>query len=268
MEAGGIVDLDAARELLHRFLTQILPDDGTRINACVVVSQGITELEKRTIADCCKAAGITHADFVGAPLAAAVGSGLDVTLAKGRLILGIGAGLAEASVICLSDVVHSETIRCGAQSFHEAVIRHLAAERQVSIGENMAEQATMHLACVAEPDSARTLTLTGKYAATGTPCALELTHSDLDGALAGPLAELEELVRSVMEHAPTELVADIGATGLVLYGGGAQLCGLDRHLADRLKLRVVVAQDAPLASVLGAAAALRPDLGFRKLLVR
>lgn len=268
MEAGGIVDLDAARELLHRFLTQILPDDGTRINACVVVSQGITELEKRTIADCCKAAGITHADFVGAPLAAAVGSGLDVTLAKGRLILGIGAGLAEASVICLSDVVHSETIRCGAQSFHEAVIRHLAAERQVSIGENMAEQATMHLACVAEPDSARALTLTGKYAATGTPCALELTHSDLDGALAGPLAELEELVRSVMEHAPTELVADIGATGLLLYGGGAQLCGLDRHLAERLKLRVVVAQDAPLASALGAAAALRPDLGFRKLLVR
>jgi len=268
LEAGGIVDFDAARELLRRFLGRVLPGDGTRIKACVVVPQGLTELERRTLSDCCKAVGIGRADLVSAPLAAAVGAGLDITQPKGRLLLGIGAGLAEASVICLSDIVHSETIKCGALSFHAAVTQHLAAKRQISIGENMAEQATLQLACVAQCDTPRTLTLTGKFAATGTPCALELTQADLDGALAGPLAELEALVRSVMEHAPAELVADIGETGLLLYGGGAQLCGLDSYFSERLKLRTTVAPDPQFSSVRGAAAALRPDLSFRKLLIR
>lgn len=268
VEAGAVVNFEAARELLRRFLASVQPSDGTRIKACVVVAQGLTELEKRTLADCCKAAGIGHLDLVSAPLAAAVGAGLDITQPKGRLLLGIGNGLAEASVLSLTDVVHSETIKCGAQAFHDAVARHLAEHQQISIGDNMAEQATLNLACVAAPDVPRILTLTGKYAASGTPCALELTHADLDGALAGPLAVIESLVRSVMEHTPADLVADIGDTGLLLYGGGAQLCGLDRWLGERLNLRITKAQDPQMASLRGATAVLRPDLSFRKLLVR
>lgn len=268
VEAGGIVDFDAARELLRRFLTQVLPDNGARIKACVVVSHGLTELEKRTIHDCCKAAGISKAELVSAPLAAAVGAGLDITLPKGRLLLGIGAGLAEASVVCLADVVHSESIKCGGEAFHNAVTRHLTSLHQISIGENMAEIATQRLAYAAPSASERTLTLTGKYAATGTPCSLELAQSDLEGALTAPLADLEALIRNVMEHSPPELVSDIGETGLLLYGGAAQLCGLDRYLAERLKLRVVLAKEPDLAGVRGAAAALRSDLNFRKILIR
>jgi len=268
VEAGGIVNFDAARELLRRFLAQVLPDDSARIKACVVVSNGLTELEKRTILDCCKASGVSKADLVSAPLAAAVGAGLDITQPKGLLVLGIGAGLAEASVICLADVVHSETIKCGGEAFHNAVTRHLTAQYQISIGENMAEIATIALAYAAPSPTDRTLTLTGKYATTGTPCSLELTQADLKGALAAPLEELEALVRSVMEHAPAELVADIGESGLLLYGGAAQLCGLDRYLSERLKLRVVLAKEPNLAGIRGAAAALRPDLNFRKGLLR
>lgn len=268
VEAGGIVDFEPARELLRRFLAQVLPDDGVRIKACVVVSHGLTELEKRTVSDCCKAAGISSLDMVSAPLAAAVGAGLDITQPKGRLVLGIGAGLAEASVISLADIVYSETIKCGGLAFHEAVTQHLAARHQISIGENMAEQATLSLASAVPSPEPRNLTLTGKYAATGSPCALELGQEDMAGALDGPLAELEALVRGVMEHAPAELVADIGETGLLLYGGAAQLCGLDRYLAERLKLKVVLAPEPQLVAVRGAAAALRPDLGFRKILLR
>lgn len=268
VEAGAVVDFEAARELLRRFLAQVLPDDGRRVKACVVVPHGLTELEKRTIADCCKAAGVSGVNLVSAPLAAAVGAGLDIAQPKGRLLLGIGAGLAEASVVCLADVVHSESLKCGGQTFHEAVSQHLAATRQISIGENMAEQATLSLACASPSPEPRSLTVTGKQAATGSPIALELTQADLAGALDAPLAELEALVRSVMEHAPAELVADIGETGLLLYSGAAQLCGLDRHLAERLKFKVSIADKPQLAAVFGAAAALRPDSGVQKLLIR
>jgi len=246
----------------------VLPDDGRRVKACVVVPHGLTELEKRTIAECCKAAGLSGVNLVSAPLAAAVGAGVDIAQPKGRLLLGIGAGLAEASVVCLADVVHSETLKCAGLAFSEAVSQHLAATRQITVGENMAEQATLSLACASPSSEPRSLTVTGKQAATGSPIALDLVQADLAGALDGPLAELEALVRSVMEHAPAELVADIGETGLLLYGGAAQLCGLDRYLAERLKFKVTLADKPQLVAIQGAAAALRPDSGVQKLLIR
>lgn len=268
IQAGVIVDFDSAKAMLRIFFKRVLPDDGSRFKVCAVVCHGITALEKRTFADCCKAAGAAKVDLVDAPLAAAVGAGLDIRQAKGRLLLGIGAGLAEASVLCLADVVYSETARIGAEVFHESVTQHLAARYKVAIGENMAEQTTIQLAWAKRPAETRRMTLTGKYSGSGTPCALELTDDDLEGALDGPLDMLEALVRKAMDKTPAELVADIADTGLVLYGGGAQIHGLDIALGARLGLRTRVAQEPSKVAVLGAAATLRPDLDFKKLLVK
>jgi len=268
IQAGVIVDFDAAKALLRHFFKRTVPDDGTRLKVCAAACHGVTELEKRTFLDCCKAAGAARVDMVDAPLAAAVGAGLDIRQPKGRLLLGIGAGLAEASVLCLSDVVYSETAHIGAELFHEAVAQHLAARYKVAIGENMAEQATLQLAWAERPAETRHMTLTGKYSGSGTPCALELTDDDLEGALDAPLAALEALVRKAMDQTPAELVADIADTGLMLYGGGSQVHGLAGALGKRLGLRTRVVSEPSLAVVLGAAATLRPDLDFKKLLVK
>lgn len=268
IQAGVIVDFESAKALLHGFFQRVAPSDGSRLSVCAVVCHGITELEKRTFADCCKAAGAAKVDLVEAPLAAAVGTGLDIRQPKGRFLLGIGAGLAEASVLCLADVVFSESASIGAELFHEAVAQHLAARYRVAIGENMAEKATLQLAWAERPAETRHLTLTGKYSGSGTPCALELTDDDLEGALDGPLAALEALVRKVMDKTPAELVADIADTGLILYGGGAQVRGLDLALGSRLGLRTRLAQEPSMVAVLGAASTLRPDLDFKKLLIK
>lgn len=268
LEAGVIRDLDAAKLLLGRFLSGILPNDGTRTKATVVVPQGVSDLDRRSLSDCCKSVGFSRVDLVSAPLAAAIGAGLDVTQPVGRLLLGIGAGLAEASVISLSGVIHSESLACGGQRLVDDIVQHLAQQRQVAIGENMAEQILKDLVCVAGPCPDKTLTVSGKSAATGSPCSLEMTHADFAGAADAALDELEALVRRVMEHAPAELVGDIGDTGLLLYGGAARLAGLDRRFGERLGFKAVVAGDPLHASLIGAAAALRPDLDFRKILVR
>jgi rod shape-determining protein MreB and related proteins len=268
IQYGVIVDFESAKTLLRLFFRRVLPDDGSRLYVCAVVCHGITELEKRTFVDCCKAAGASKVDLVDAPLAAAVGAGLDIRQPKGRLLLGIGAGLAEASVLCLSDVVSNESARLGAELFHEAVAQHLASRYKVAIGENMSEQATLQLAWAERTAETRRMTLTGKYSGSGTPCALELTDDDMEGALDGPVGALEVLIRSAMEKTPAELVADIAETGLTLYGGGAQVLGLDSALGRRLGLRTRLAPEPSLAAVFGAAATLRPDLDFKKLLIK
>lgn len=269
IDAGVIVDFEAAKALLRTFLSRVLEGNGARVKLCVVVPLGVTELERRTFEDCCKAAGASKVLLLSAPLAAAIGSGLDIRASKGRLLLGIGAGLAEASVLCLSDIVLSQSAPLGANAFHIAMMRYFAATRQVAIGENMAEQTTINLASATPPALAsggRIMTVTGKQSMTGTPCAEEMKEADLAGALAEPLQALVDLVRGVLEKAPAELVADIAETGIHLYGGGAALQGLPEFFEATLKLKTRIAEEPRTASVRGAAAVLRPDLDFKNII--
>lgn len=263
---GVIVDFDAAKRLMQTFFKRVLPNDGSRVTICACVNCGITALEKRTFADCFKAAGISKAHLLSAPLAAALGAVMDIRAANGSLLLGIGGALAEVSAICLSDIVHCQSQPLGAGCFHAAVSHHFAATHQVAIGENMAEQVTCQLASALPDGPSRAFTVTGKNSMTGTPCALDLTEADLRGVLDTPLAELAGMVRGVMEKLPAELVADIADSGLHLYGGGARLSGVAEWFARELNLRCRVVGEPELVQVRGAAATLRPDLGYKDLL--
>lgn len=263
---GVIVDFDAAKRLMQAFFKRVLPDDGSRVSICACVNSGITALERRTFQDCFKAAGVAKAHLLSAPLAAALGAVMDIRAANGFLLLGIGGALAEVSAICLSDMVHCQSQPLGASCFHAAVTHHFAATHQVAIGENMAEQVTCLLASAIPAPPGRVFTVTGKNSMTGTPCALDLAEADLAGVLDPALAELAALVRGVMEKLPAELVDDIADSGLHLYGGGAKLVGVAEWFARELGLRCRVVDNPDFVQVRGAAATLRPDLGYKDLL--
>ena len=52
----------------------------------------------------------------------------------------------------------------------------------------------------------------------------------------------------MLEQSPPELASDIAETGIVLTGGGALLCDLDRLIIHETGLPVIVAED-PLTCV-------------------
>ena len=52
-----------------------------------------------------------------------------------------------------------------------------------------------------------------------------------------------ERVRGLFEQTPPELAADITETGICLTGGGAQLRGLDRYIAEHTGVPCHLAED-------------------------
>ncbi len=67
----------------------------------------------------------------------------------------------------------------------------------------------------------------------------------------------------VIEETPPELVADILARGITLAGGGAQLSGLDKLIAEETKMPVWVADD-PMTAVVRGCAKVLSDPGLLK----
>jgi rod shape-determining protein MreB len=59
---------------------------------------------------------------------------------------------------------------------------------------------------------------------------------------------LVESAKEVLETTPPEILSDVMHRGIHLVGGGALIKGLDRLLADNLKLPVYIAED-PLTAI-------------------
>ena len=66
-----------------------------------------------------------------------------------------------------------------------------------------------------------------------------------------PISAIMDAVCSVIEKTPPELVGDVLKNGIVLTGGGSQLFGLDRLMADVIEIRTRVADDPAKCVAMG-----------------
>ena len=77
---------------------------------------------------------------------------------------------------------------------------------------------------------------------------IEITSEEVREALADPVNQILDAIRSTLEKTPPELSADIIDRGIMLTGGGALLRGLDKLISIETKIPVHVA-DNPLDCV-------------------
>ena len=80
------------------------------------------------------------------------------------------------------------------------------------------------------------------------PRSFTLNSNEILEALQEPLHGIVSAVKTALEQTPPELSSDVAERGIVLSGGGALLCNLDRLLMEETRIPVIIADD-PLTSV-------------------
>jgi len=103
---------------------------------------------------------------------------------------------------------------------------------------------------------------------TGIPKQITITYQEIAHALDKSISKVEDAVLKALESTPPELASDIYQTGLYLTGGGALLRGLDKRIAAKTKLPVIVAEDPLRAVVRGTGIALKNTDKFSFLIDR
>ena len=94
----------------------------------------------------------------------------------------------------------------------------------------------------------KNVAVNGRDLVTGIPKQIMVSYQEVADALDKSVFKIEEAILKALEKTPPELAADIFRRGLYLTGGGALLRGLDKRIAQKIKLPVHVADD-PLRSV-------------------
>lgn len=253
LKDGVIADFNAAEGMIRELIKLIYPKKplfapSWRMVICIPSS--ITEVEKRAVRDSAEQAGAKEVYMIHEPMAAALGIGIDVEEPTGNMVIDIGGGTTGISIISLSGIVCDESIRVAGDEFTADIIEAMRRYHSLLIGDRTAEQIKIQVGSALKdldnpPDD---VAVNGRDLVTGIPKQIMVSYQEVADALDKSVFKIEEAILKALEKTPPELAADIFRRGLYLTGGGALLRGLDKRIANKIKLPVHVADD-PLRSV-------------------
>jgi rod shape-determining protein MreB len=264
IRAGRIVDFEVAEALLLHLVRRIHGRNGwMRPRMVVAVPHGASEMELRAVRDSCESAGARAVHLVPRPLAAALGAGLPVDTPTGHLVVDLGAGATEISVLSLSGVVASHAVPHGGDALDEAIVSWVKKEHALLIGQPSAQRVKLQLGSALQPDPGASTWVKGRCLRSGTPRATQITATGVHGALQPALTAIADGIRTVLHQVPPELASDIVETGVVLVGGGAQLPGIERCLGHLTGLPTIRAEE-PTRAVVDGAGRILEELDLRE----
>lgn len=244
LQDGVISNFDVTARMLRHFFKKVV---GTRPffrpRVVICVPSGVTEAEKRCVVEAAAEAGARYCYLIEEPIAAAIGAGVDIAAARGSMVLDIGGGTTDIAVISFGSVVLSDSIRVAGDKFDEALVRYMRRKHDLAIGERSAEDIKIAYGRAHIEKEQQIVEIRGRSLLTGLPESVPVATNELVDATAEPLRQIMERVRGLFEQTPPELAADITETGICLTGGGAQLRGLDRYIAEHTGVPCHLAED-------------------------
>lgn len=214
----------------------------------VGVPSGITEVEERAVEEAVMQAGAKEVYLIEEPMAAAIGSRLDVGEPSGNMIVDIGGGTTEVAVISLGGIVVSHSLRVAGDELDEDIINYIKRELNLAIGNTTAEQIKMQIGCAMPLMADTPMKIRGRDLNDGLPKTLTITSSQIEEAIKESIYKIVDIVKITLEKTPPELASDIMEKGIVLAGGGALIKNLDKLLSIETGMPVYVAEE-PLDSV-------------------
>lgn len=242
LKDGVIADFEITAEMIASFIKRTTKRTPfSRIRVLICIPSGVTEVERKAVYDAAKSAGAKYVSLIEEPMAAAIGAGLPVSEATGSMVVDIGGGTSEVAVISLGDVVTANSARVAGDNFDEAIISYIKKKYNLLIGERTAEDIKIKIGSAYPYDGEGTINIKGRNLMDGLPKNVDVTSEEIREAMADPVSQIVDSVKSTLEKTPPELAADIIDHGIMLTGGGALLRGLDKLIAAETKIPVLVA---------------------------
>ncbi len=249
---GVIADFDMCEEMLRFFIERVHQRRWTKPRMVIAVPSGITGVEQRAVQEAAESAGArkpTH--IIEEPMAAAIGTGLQVWEPTGNMIVDVGGGTTEVAVISLGGIVSSQSIRVGGDEFDNVIAQFVKKEHSLLIGERTAEEIKIMLGSAYPLAREARAEIRGRDLVSGLPRVVSVTTEDIREGLEESVTAICDAVRGTLDHTPPELAADIMESGIMLAGGGALLRNLDQRMANETGMPITVTQDPLLAVVRG-----------------
>lgn len=245
---GVIADFDIAKEMIRRFMKHSKLPWSWITKTVVSIPTNLTEVERKSVEDLLKEAGANQVYLVEQPLAAALGSRLEINEPTAYLIIDIGSGTTDMAIISMNGIVVSKRLKVAGDYLNNEIIRAVRDELKLNIGEPTAEEIKISAGTAMPLGERFEVVARGRDVSSGLPKEITIKDPQVRLWIARPIKLIMEAAKDLIEAAPPELVGDIYKNGIHLCGGGSLLRGIDQLLQKEIGVPVRVVEE-PLTCV-------------------
>lgn len=258
LQDGVIADFDMTSDMLRSFIYRSSKRSlFTRTRVVISTPSDVTEVERRAVEDAVRSAGAQDVELVEAPMAAALGAQLPVYEAKGSMVVDIGGGTCDISVVSLGGIAACKSIKIGGDALDNAIIDYMKKDHNMLIGSNTAEEIKLKIGSASEYDGEGAMEVRGRNLVDGLPKSVEVTSEEIRYVLSVPVSKIISAIRETLEVTLPELAADIIDSGIYLTGGTSQLRGLAELISESARIDVHVPEKPVECVALGTSVKLR-----------
>lgn len=250
---GVIADFERAKSLLSHFVKKAR-SGGTQVvtEAVIGVPSEITPVEQRALLHAAEESNISKIYMMEEGLAAAFGAGVSPEDKRASAVVDIGASTTNIAIVAKGNVIHSRSDSIGSNEINEAIATHVRRHRGLQIGEETTEKLKTDFVTAYLPDDlSKSIVIRGRDVITGNPSAVEITVGELYPVVEAIVRRVALVISDTLTELRPEVAADIHDRGILLTGGGALLHGIDRYLAEKVSLPVLVPDEPRYAIVRG-----------------
>jgi rod shape-determining protein MreB len=210
------------------------------IKALTCVPYIATEIERKAVEEALIKAGCNHVYIVDKPLATAAGCGFDIFSHHPHLIIDLGAGLIELSIISGGGIVAQKTLKNAGDQMNKMIANYTYLKHSMILGERTCEELKMTL--LSFVDEEETATVRGKSLETGLPKSVRMKTSDIKEALILAFNQILDSVKELVESSPPEVADEIFTNGIMLTGNIAKVKGIDQFFSQELKVDIHISE--------------------------
>jgi rod shape-determining protein MreB and related proteins len=245
MKDGVIADYRVTEAMLKYYISKALGSMNIfKPDVLISVPAGVTSTERRAVIEAAMKAGAKNAYVVKEPILAAIGAGVPIYEAKGRMIVDIGGGTTDVAVISLGGIVASTSVKHAGNKIDQAIADYIKKTFNLAIGDKTAEEVKIAIGSAIPIEDEMTHTIKGRDFMTGLPRSAEVKTNEIVRAIEGELREIIKAIKSVFQETPPELAADIIDQGIIMSGGSSQLRNLPELVYRRNGVKAFVADEA------------------------
>jgi len=208
-----------------------------------------TEIERKAVEEVLIKSGCSSVLLIDRAIATARGCLLDIFSHQPHLIVDLGGGLIEISIVSGGGVVTNKTLKNAGENMDKLIANYLYLRDGIILGESTCEKLKISLLNFSKEEKIQVVR--GKSLESGLPKTIKVNSNEIKEAVLTNFYLIIETVKELLEASAPEIVDEIYNSGIYLTGGLASIPNVAEFFSQELKIKVNYQKEFSQATING-----------------
>lgn len=250
---GVIKNFDLTKKMVIYYLNKIVKFSLIKpyIKLIVCLPVGLNKEQYETYKKLFYSIGFAKIKFVYNVVSSSLKENPYFCLGKANLLVDIGAGKTEICSMVNNKIISAISLNVGGELLDKKIVEHLLKTKNCVISQKIAENIKREIGSLYETDKS-SIEVSVKDLNSQSPQNIILTAKDLSSPVYDCYFKILQTIQVFINNSSPEVSTDIKNDGIILYGGGSLITGLEKFFKKVLKISVFVVDEPEVFAIKGS----------------